>query len=124
MRLLFSGLADRWGRGRVSTSMLVLYAIVVALTANITPATLLFAGIGLGIAHGVLYPALNAMALERATDSNRAVIATLFGGAFSLGNALSVMGLGVVADAVGYGSVFFGTAALTLTGAAALLGTR
>lgn len=124
MRLLFSGLADRWGRGRVSTSMLVLYSIVVALTANITPATLLFAGIGLGIAHGVLYPALNAMALERATDSNRAVIATLFGGAFSLGNALSVMGLGVVADAVGYGSVFFGTAALTLTGAAALLGTR
>jgi MFS family permease len=124
VRLLLSSLADRVGRGRVSIGALLGYALAIVLTLYFTPQGLVWVGLGFGAAHGLLYPALNAMALERATDHNRGLVATLFGGTFSFGYAVSVLGLGVVADAFGYGCVFIGAAILTLTGAAALVGVK
>jgi MFS family permease len=124
VRLLLSSLADRVGRGRVSIGALLGYALAIALTLRITPQGLAWVGLGFGASHGLLYPALNAMVLERATEDNRGLIATMFGGAFNLGYAASVLGLGVVADAFGYGYVFIGAAILTLTGAAALFGIK
>jgi MFS family permease len=68
----------------------------------------------------MVYPALNALALEQSGRSSRGLVATAFGGAFSLGQALSVIGLGTVADRVGYPAVFTSAALLTLTAVAAL----
>jgi predicted MFS family arabinose efflux permease len=124
VRLLFSSLADRVGRARVSAAAFMLYAAVVVLTFFLTPGGLLWCGIGFGIAHGLLFPALNAMTIENATPQTRGTAATLFGGAFNLGYAVSVFGLGVVADTLGYASVFLATAAVTLTGALVLVRTR
>lgn len=121
VRLLLPKLADRFGRARVSIIALVVYAGVIALTLRVTVHTLIFAGMGLGVTHGILYPALNAMALERATAKTRGAIATLFNGAFSLGYAISVLGFGVVADVFGFATVFIGTAMLALSGALSLL---
>jgi MFS family permease len=120
VRLLLSNLADRLGRRRISEAVLVLYTVVVAATLLVTPRSLMLAGAGLGVCHGLLYPALNAMALERAEDHSRGMLATVFGASFSLGYAVAVLGLGVVADAFGYTPVFLGTAALTLSAAACL----
>lgn len=120
VRLLLGSLADRVGRGRVSIAALLAYALVTAATPTLIPSGLLWAGIGLGTAHGILYPALNAMAIERATPQHRSLIATTFGGAFNLGHALSVLCFGIAADTLGYPVVFFSGAGLALTGALAL----
>lgn len=121
VRLLLSNLADRLGRRRVSAVTLFAYALVVALTLGLVPEAMLWAGLGQGICHGLLYPALNALALERTTLRTRGIVATLFGGAFNLGYAVSVLLLGVIADSMGYAVVFFGTAFVTMTGSLALL---
>jgi MFS family permease len=93
-------------------------------TVQIAQGTQFVFGIGFGIAHGLLYPALNAMALEHVTERGRGVVATVLNGTFSLGYAAAVFGLGVVADGFGYRTVFFGTALLVVTGALAIFSAK
>jgi MFS family permease len=121
VRLALGNLADRFGRRFLSIVALSLYGIVVLLTADLEAGGLFTLGLGLGLAHGFLYPALNALAIEDAPAQSRGMVMTTFNGAFNLGFALSVLGLGLLADHAGYPPVFLVAGALTLSGVTTLL---
>lgn len=112
VRLLLGGAADAWGRRRVALAALALYGCVVSLTSLLRPNLLFAAGAGLGLAHGLLYPSLNALAAEGIPRARRGAVMSYFFGCFGAGSALWVLGQGVVAKAYGYPSVFLATGLL------------
>ncbi len=120
VRIGFGTLADRWGRRRVSRVALFVYALVVAASAWLTPDTLFVFGLGLGLAHGIVYPALGALLIENATAEERGSLAAAFNATFTLGYGASVLGLGVAAERVGYPAVLVAAGLLTLLGALVL----
>lgn len=112
VRLLLGGAADAWGRRRVALAALVLYGLVASLTSLLRPQLLFLAGAGLGFAHGLLYPSLNALAAEGVPRARRGAVMSYFFGCFGAGSALWVLGQGVVAKAWGYPVVFLATGLL------------
>ena len=122
VRLLFATLADRAGRRRVSRWAMLAYAGVVTVSAALTPSTLFVLGIGLGVVHGLAYPALLASLLEEVTASDRGILVTAFNASFSLGYAVSLFCLGPVADHWGYPALFVSCGIFSLSGAWALRG--
>jgi MFS family permease len=107
VRLGFGGLADRLGRRRVSLGSLVAYGSVVLAMGWLRPALLEPLGFAFGAAHGLFYPAYNALAVEEASASERGKVMALFNGAFNLGNSSATLALGFVAERFGYPSVFW-----------------
>lgn len=110
IRIGLGTLADTWGRRRVAFAALVLYGLVAFMTAYLRPHLLFVAGAGLGLSHGLLYPAINAIAAEGVPHARRGAVMSYFYGCFAAGFAFWVLGLGVLARDHGYPIVF------TLTG--------
>jgi MFS family permease len=110
VRLGLGTLADNWGRRRVAFAALVLYGLVAFMTAYMRPHLLFVVGAGLGLSHGLLYPAINAIGAEGVPHARRGAVMSYFYGCFAAGFAFWVLGLGVLARAHGYPIVF------TLTG--------
>jgi len=106
VRLLFGWLPDRYGRLRVAIVALVPYALVVAYVAAFGPTSLLAIGAVFGFAHGVFFPALNALAIERTLVPERGRLLTVFAGTFNLGAWGGAAVLGPVVEASGYAAVF------------------
>lgn len=106
MRLGFGSLPDRLGHVRASRLSLALYALVALAFAAIGPLTLGLGGFGHGLAHGVFYPSLMALAFRTADANGRGLAATITNGAFNGGSALSAFALGRLAQAAGTGTVF------------------
>jgi len=103
---------DRAGRRRVAIASLCLYVVVVASMAHLGSVIGLVAmGLGLGVAHGFFYPALNSLAIDGVPANESGKVMALFQGAFHLGFAASALGFGWVAETVGYPPVFNGGAA-------------
>ncbi|HUK65017.1 MAG TPA: MFS transporter, partial [Dongiaceae bacterium] len=102
----FGSLADRAGRLQVTRLSLVVYAVATFSMIALAEVGLVFAGALLGVAHGLFYPALNAVALEGAPPTVRAKVTALFNGAFNVGFSSGNLGLGYVALAFGYAPVF------------------
>ena len=101
MRLFLGNWADAWGRRRVALAALVLYgAGRCRLTSLLRPNLLFAVGAGLGLAHGLLYPSLNALAVEGVPRARRGAVMSYFFGCFGAGSALWVLGLGVVAKSL------------------------
>jgi MFS family permease len=115
-------LADRLGRARVGAAALGFYALVVAGTAWLQPGWLWALGLAFGLAHGAFYPSLNALALEGASHRGRGIIAAYFIAAFNAGVLVVTFGLGQVAEAHGYPTVFLLVALLTASGCPLLFG--
>ena len=122
VRLAFGSLADRLGRARVGAAALAFYALVVASTAGLAPGWLWLLGLAFGLAHGAFYPSLNALALEGATHQQRGAITAYFIAAFNAGVLVVTFGLGQVAEAYGYPTVFLLVALLTASGCPLLFG--
>jgi len=120
VRLGFGGLADRLGRRRVSLGSLVAYGAVVLAMAWLRPSLLEPLGLVFGAAHGLFYPAYNALAVEEAGPGERGKVMALFNGAFNLGSSGATLGLGFVAESFGYPAVFW-IAAAGVAGSYALL---
>jgi MFS family permease len=120
VRIGLSNLADRFGRQRIALFAMVLYTGVVFASAALERGWLGAIGMGLGTAHGLLYPALNALAIEHA-GRRRGTMMTFFTGAFSAGFAISVFALGRIAQDFGYRSVFIVSGVLASTALVALL---
>ena len=116
VRVLLGGLGDRHGRREVSMAMLVLYAAGIASAVVLQVNALWIHGLLFGAAHGVLYPTLNALAVERAPDEARGRVIALYNGSFNAGMALSALGWGAVAAEAGYRSVFWAAASAPLLG--------
>jgi len=121
VRGLFGGVADRVGPSKVAGYSLLLYGVVTMGAAFLTPSTLVLVGVGLGISHGFIYPALSAAGLSEVPSRGRAAFMGWFACAFNAGNALSALTLGPVADQFGYPIIFLVTGALLFAGVVPLL---
>jgi len=106
VRLFFGWLPDRYGKRRVAVLALVPYALVVSYVAVAGPTSLVAIGGVFGFAHGVLFPALNALAIETTLVTERGRLMTVFAGTFNLGAWGGAAALGPVVEAAGYGPVF------------------
>jgi MFS family permease len=120
VRLLFGSLPDRVGRRRVSIGSYVVFASTVLLMTQLTPNTLFVFGFLFGCAHGVFYPALSALSVEQAGRSERGRAMTLVMGSFRLGNVISALLMGWVAEAHGFPAVFVLASLTCWVGVAAL----
>jgi MFS family permease len=120
VRLLFGSLPDRVGRRRVSIGSFAGFASVALLMTQLTPDTLFLFGFLFGCAHGVFYPALSALCVEQAGVSERGRAMTLVMGSFRLGNVISALLLGWVAEAYGFPVVFVLASLVCWVGVAAL----
>lgn len=109
VRLLFGGVADRIGPAKMAGLSLTAYSLTVFATAAVTPETLILSGVGLGVAHGFLYPALSAAGLQAMSGTARSLFLGWFSCAFNSGFALTVLLLGPLADRFGYPAVFMTT---------------
>ena len=74
--------------------------------AELRPGGLAWFGAAMGVAHGLLYPALNAVAVEGVGARERGKVMALFQAAFQIGVATGAFGLGVLAELRGYPAVF------------------
>ena len=116
VRLLFGNLADRLGRARVSGAALALYSLVVAVTAGLGHGWLGPLGLGFGLAHGMFYPSLNALALEGVPREERGTVGAHFNAAFNGGVFIVTFCFGHIAQAHGYRVVFLLVACFSVTG--------
>ncbi|HEX7453572.1 MAG TPA: MFS transporter, partial [Polyangiaceae bacterium] len=112
VRLGLGSIADRFGRRRIAFAALVLYGLVACMTSQLRPSLLFAFGAGMGLAHGLLYPALNALAVDGVPRARRGAVMTYFLGCFNGGFALCVLGMGLVAKSHGYPIVFLATGIL------------
>ncbi len=120
VRVAFGHVADRFGRHRVALGALLVYAAVVLAMADLQPSLLEVYGAIFGLAHGVFYPAINALAVSAARASERARMTAIFTGSFSLGLWLGPTVLGGLAERDGYPAAFV-VAAVSILVAAWLL---
>jgi MFS family permease len=116
VRVFFGSAADRFGRARVSGFALAFYSLVVAVTAGLSRGWLGVVGLGFGLAHGALYPSLNALALEGVEREQRGMVGALFNAAFNAGVFLVTFCFGQIAQAYGYRVVFLLVACFSVSG--------
>lgn len=116
VRVFFGSAADRFGRARVSGLALAFYSLVVAVTAGLSRGWLGVVGLGFGLAHGALYPSLNALALEGVEREQRGMVGALFNAAFNAGVFLVTFCFGQIAQAYGYRVVFLLVACFSVSG--------
>jgi predicted MFS family arabinose efflux permease len=70
-----------------------------------------------GLAHGVLYPVFNALAVEGVDRQQRGSMMALYHGGFNAGMAVMLFSGGAIAERFGFPTLFLSVGALTLAGA-------
>lgn len=124
VRCVFGGIPARVGSYRVARGSLLLYAGVVFALATAGPMTLEPLGALFGLAHGLFYPAVNALAVTAVRPHERGRMIAIFTGAFALGLAGGSTLLGPLAEWGGYPAVFVVVACGTLVALAVLVGSK
>jgi MFS family permease len=81
---------------------------------------ILLVGVGLtcGFSHGILMPVIFALLLFGVSRDRRGWTVALLAAAFDLGNVVGAMGLGLVAERLGYSGIFLLAAGIVAAGAA------
>jgi MFS family permease len=114
-RFVAGGLGDTFGYRRVIVPALAVLGLSIAALATVhSVAALAVVGAVFGTAQGIVYPTLNAYAIEQAPVGQFGRLQTLFNGAFNLGVTSGSFALGIVADAYGHRPVFVCAAATAL----------
>ena len=122
VRLVSGRLADRYGRIAVSLPGLLAGAAGMALLALVQEPIAAIVGVALfGSAHAMAFPALMALAVDRAPDRERGEVLGSFTACFDVGAASGATLVGAVADRAGFEAGWLVPAALCLVGAAALV---
>jgi len=124
VRLGGGRLIDRFGVLRSSLVALCLYAIVPPALGLLGPGRLFVIGSMMGLAHGIAYPAVTALGIERADASSRGMVVSIVHGAFNGGHAFFAYALGSAAAAWGYGPTFWTAGGITAVGALVLWAPR
>ena len=119
VRIFFGDLGDRIGLARVGMAAIALYGVPIALSADLQLSWLPWIGAIFGLAHGALFPTLNAFIVEPVPKNERAKVLALFMASFNAGWSIGSVILGVIAEVAGYPTVFW--TATAAVGAAALL---
>jgi predicted MFS family arabinose efflux permease len=112
MRVMFGGLPDRLGRARAALYALALYVVAAAGMTWVTPGTLPWFGLVHGVAHGVFYPAMAALATGRVALGLRGESLIAIYAAFNVGATCGSVGFARFGQAFGPASVFPLAAAL------------
>jgi predicted MFS family arabinose efflux permease len=111
IRLFGGSLTDRLGWVRSATVGMLIYGVVIALLAWVGPRSLAPLGLGFGLAHGALFPALLALLFDGTEPTARAKVSSQANGVMNLG-MLSVFVFGQAANHVGLPAVFIATGAV------------
>ncbi len=106
VRIGFGDSFDRFGRRRAAAVALVLYVGVALLATQIPRTGLAAIGAALGLAHGVFYPAFNAVAIEGCGPRERGKVMALYQASFQAGGTVGPLALGLLAERAGYPPVF------------------
>jgi MFS family permease len=121
MRLGLGGLGDRFGHARVALVAVALYATVPFAMSGLSPALLWVYGGALGIAHGVAYPTLTALATSLVPARAHGRIIAAYSGSFHAGTTVGALAWGQVAKNSGYPHLFYGATATTVAALAILV---
>ncbi len=123
VRIALGRMSDRIGHERMVTPAFGGLAIAVVLLSQ-AQAQWMFALSGMfnGASHGFLYPATNAMALNRAGRENAGRAQSLYGASFSAGMTAGVFLNGYLADFFGYSVMFLGMGGWILIALSAFYG--
>jgi MFS family permease len=114
MRLGLGGLGDRLGHARVALVAVALYAAVPFAMSGLSPALLWAYGGALGIAHGIAYPTLTALATSLVPVRAHGRTIAAYSGSFHAGTTVGALAWGQVAKISGYPHLFYGATATTL----------
>lgn len=106
VRIGVGGIADRLGRMRVAQATLLLYIAAPLSLIWLPTFGLLLTGGLLGIAHGMFFPAFNAVAVEFARGNERGKAMAAYNGAFNIGFAAGSYLLGYLAIATSFPTIF------------------
>ena len=117
VRLGGGRLIDRFGVLRSSVVAFCLYSTVPPMLGILGPDHLFAIGAMMGLGHGIAYPAVTALAIERADASSRGMVVSIIHGAFNGGHAFFAYALGLIAAAWSYDVAFWTAGAVTLSGA-------
>jgi len=117
VRLGGGRLIDRFGVLRASVVAFCLYSAVPPMLGVLGPDHLFAIGAMMGLGHGIAYPALTALGIQRADASSRGMVVSIIHGAFNGGHAFFAYGLGLLAAAWTYDLAFWIAGLMTLTGA-------
>lgn len=114
----FSGrLADRIGETRIIPWGLFLAAGGLALVPMIKgPLLLLTCGFIFGVGHGLLFPAINTMAIRNEPYAVRGKVTGIFTGGIDAGVFIGALILGQIGESFGYGWLFLAAATTVLSG--------
>jgi MFS family permease len=124
-RLAGGSWSDRFGRLRVILPSLVGQALALAGLALLSSGwQLIPAGALFGFTHGMYYPALQALTVERVAPARRARTVASYNFAFSGGIAASALLNGLIAERFGYRAVYLVCASAALVSAALLASER
>jgi len=117
-RLLLGRLSDRIGRRAAATPALCGHAVILVVMAGLGATWhLVVIGLVYGLCHGVYYPTLQALIVERSGGRrSRAIAASTF--AFGAGTVIAAFGLGPVARAFDYPVIYLVAAAAGAVAAA------
>lgn len=119
MRVAFGGLPDRVGHLKAARYAALVYVVAAFGMTFLTPETLPVFGLLHGVAHGVFYPAMAALATARVSAQARGEALTAIYAAFNVGASLASFGLSRFGEAEGPAAVFplaaaFGACGLAL----------
>jgi MFS family permease len=123
VRLGFGSFIERWGRRRTALLSLSLYVVSVLGAAIVRPPYLFLLGLGFGAAHGMAWPSLNALAVERAQAGRSGSALARLHATFGIGAMAAVWGIGWLVGEVGY-PLSFAIAAWFVAGGALTLRRR
>ena len=124
VRLAGGRLIDRFGVLPSSVVAFCMYSTVPPMLAILGPDHLFAVGAMMGLGHGIAYPALTALGIERADASSRGMVVSIIHGAFNGGHAFFAYTLGLIAASWSYNVAFWAAGAVTLSGALLLGLTR
>lgn len=118
-RTLGRTLVDRLPRERLSLlALLLMGGGICAIPFIGGPKGLSLVGAVSGTGHGLLFPALSALILDRAEEERGGMAMAMFTAAFDMGFVTGAAAFGFVAEHRGYPTMFFAAAAIMALGAA------
>ena len=117
VRLAGGRLIDRFGVLPSSVVAFCMYSTVPPMLGILGPDHLFAVGAMMGLGHGIAYPALTALGIERADASSRGMVVSIIHGAFNGGHAFFAYTLGLIAASWSYNIAFWAAGAVTLSGA-------
>ena len=117
VRLAGGRLIDRFGVLPSSVVAFCMYSTVPPMLGILGPDHLFAVGAMMGLGHGIAYPALTALGIERADASSRGMVVSIIHGAFNGGHAFFAYTLGLIAASWSYNVAFWAAGAVTLSGA-------